>query len=265
MARAAHPDAMKPHQPGRTRTAPPDDAGPVPHVRPLPDLHALRLHRHPLPADGLRGAARRLGARKRSVRLGRCIQSQLANPLYVAFHVLCLAALAFVGVRFFRLFPKAQPAKIGPAKPPPAPVFFVGLYGAWIAVAGGLALHPRWRALPMKTLLLKLEPVIWLLFGLGIMVGTMLMTGWVLVVGIAAPLGIVEPLAFEPATDLATSLIGRIVLVALVALPLWKGAHHTRHLFIDSGGADRDAVVAPLLYLTATVGSLMAIVAAFRI
>ena len=119
----------------------------------------------------------------------------------------------------------------------------------------------------MKALLLKLEPVIWLLFGAGIMVGTMLMTAWVLVVGIGAPLGIVSPgaLAYDRAHALASSLIGRVVLLALIALPLWKGAHHTRHLLIDSGGAERDAVVAPLLYLLALFGSAMAIVAVVRI
>ena len=69
----------------------------------------------------------------------------------------------------------------------------------------------------------------------------------------------------ERAHALGSSLIGRVVLVAIVALPLWKGAHHTRHLFIDSGGGERDAVVASILYLLATAGSLLAIVAAVRL
>jgi fumarate reductase subunit C len=68
------------------------------------------------------------------------IQQQLASPAYVVFHAVCLAAVIFVGVRFFRLFPKAQPAKIGPAKPPPRPLLHAMLYAAWIAVAGALAL-----------------------------------------------------------------------------------------------------------------------------
>ena len=71
---------------------------------------------------------------------------QLQNPLYIAFHVLGLVSVVFVGVRFFRLFPKAQPPRIGPAKPPPQPVITAGLYGAWIGItvllsailAGGL-------------------------------------------------------------------------------------------------------------------------------
>ena len=32
---------------------------------------------------------------------------------------------------------------------------------------------------------------------------------------------------------LASNIIGRLVLLALIALPLWKGAHHLRSLSID--------------------------------
>jgi len=38
-----------------------------------------------------------------------------------------------------------------------------------------------------------------------------------------------------------------------------------RHTFIDFGGAERDAWVAPLLYLLATIGSVLAVVAVVRI
>ena len=117
----------------------------------------------------------------------------------------------------------------------------------------------------MKNLLLKCEPLIWLLFGQGIMVGTLLLTGWVLVLGIAAPLGLVETLDFDHAHTLAASLIGRLVLAALIVLPLWKGAHHMRHVSLDNGGADRDATVAPLLYLLALAGSVAGVVAVIRL
>jgi fumarate reductase subunit D len=119
----------------------------------------------------------------------------------------------------------------------------------------------------MKALLLRLEPVIWLLFGNGIMIGTMLLTGWLLVVGLGFPLGLVpaDALAFERAHALAAHPIGRLVLFALIALPLWKGAHHLRHLSIDFGGGDRDALVAPLLFAVAIAGSLLAIVAVVRL
>ena len=117
----------------------------------------------------------------------------------------------------------------------------------------------------MKRFLLRIEPIIWLLFGQGLLIGTMLLTGWVLVVGIAAPLGVVAPLTYESAHALAAHPIGRLVLLALVVLPLWKGAHHLRYLSVDFGGESRDVVVAPLLYALAASGSLLAIVAIVRV
>jgi len=119
----------------------------------------------------------------------------------------------------------------------------------------------------MKHLLLKLEPLIWLLFGQGILIGTMLLTGWILVVGLLLPLGVVSPaaLGYDRAHDLASSLVGRVFLLALCALPLWKGAHHVRSLSIDFGGVNRDAAVATLVYALAAAGSLAAIIAVVRL
>jgi fumarate reductase subunit D len=119
----------------------------------------------------------------------------------------------------------------------------------------------------MRTLLLKLEPIIWFLFGQGIMIGTMLLTGWVLIVGLAMPLGLVSPdaLAFERAHALGSNIIGRLVLLALIALPLWKGAHHLRSLSVDMGGGDRDGAVGGVLYLIALVGSIAGVLAVVRL
>ena len=119
----------------------------------------------------------------------------------------------------------------------------------------------------MKHFLLRIEPVIWLLFGQGLLIGTMLLTGWILVVGIGAPLGLIDPaaLSFDRAHALASNIVGRLVLAALIVLPLWKGAHHLRHLSIDFRGADRDTLVAPLCYGVATVGSLLGILAVVRL
>lgn len=119
----------------------------------------------------------------------------------------------------------------------------------------------------MRDFLNKIEPVIWVLFGMGIMVGTMLMTGWILIVGLAMPLGIVpsDALAFDRAYELASNPIGSLVLVGLIALPLWKGAHHTRHLLIQFGGLERDGAMGSLLYLLAAGGSIAAILAVIRL
>ena len=119
----------------------------------------------------------------------------------------------------------------------------------------------------MRRLLLRIEPLVWLLFGQGLVIGTILLSGWVLAVGLLVPLGIApaDALAFERAHALASHPIGRGVLLALVVLPLWKGAHHLRHVAIDFGGYARDASVAPVLYGLALLGSLVGIVAVVRL
>ena len=139
MARAAHPHAMRPHRPGSTRTAPPQ-------MPPQFPSQGRYLSYSLFGATGILYLAagfvalRALNALSRGPAEWAALQAQLAHPLYVAFHALSLVAVIFVGVRFFSLFPKAQPAKIGPAKPPPRPVIHAMLYVAWIAVSGGLAL-----------------------------------------------------------------------------------------------------------------------------
>ena len=115
--------------------------------------------------------------------------------------------------------------------------------------------------------LLKLEPLIWFLFGQGIMIGSMLMTGWLLIVCVLAPLGMIPPeaLGYERAHALAAHPIGRFVLLGILALPLWKGAHHVRHFFIDRGYAAHDGLIGGTAYLFATVGSIAALVAVIRL
>jgi fumarate reductase subunit D len=114
----------------------------------------------------------------------------------------------------------------------------------------------------VRALLLRLEPVVWLLFGLGIMIGTMLLPGYLLTVTLAAPLGLLgDALSYERAHALASNPIGRLVLLALIALPLWKGAHHVRSLFLDWLGHGPDGLVGSLVYALAALGSLAGIAA----
>ncbi len=125
----------------------------------------------------------------------------------------------------------------------------------------------------MRTLLLKLEPLIWLLFGQGILIGTMLLTPFILVVGLLVPLGWVDPaaLSYERTHAIATYWLfgviplGPLVLAAILVLPLWKGAHHVRSLLIDFGGGERDGAVGSLLYAIALLGSVMGILAVIRL
>ncbi len=119
----------------------------------------------------------------------------------------------------------------------------------------------------MKTLMLRLEPPIWVLFGLGMMVAALLYPGWLLVVGLAQPLGVLsaEALSYERALGLAAHPIGRLVLVAAIALPLWGGAHHVRHVAIDFGGIARDVAFGSLCYAVALAGSVLAVLAVARL
>ena len=141
----AHPHAMAPAKPGKTRTAPPQRPPQFP-------TQGRYLAYTLFGWTGLVYLLLGFLAIKTVWALGdgpAAWDAQLAsfqNPLYLAFHVLALVSVIFVGVRFFSLFPKAQPPRIGPAKPPPQPVFLAGLYALWIGVtvvfsailAGGL-------------------------------------------------------------------------------------------------------------------------------
>ena len=139
MAGPAHPDAMAPPKPGRTRTAPPQMpttwwgtrrmvtyllSGATGFIYPVAGFLAIRLIRALAQGEAAWDAA----------------MAGLQNPFYIAFHLLCLASVIFVAVRFFRLFPKAQPPSMGPLKPPPGPVIRGMLYVVWIGITVGLGL-----------------------------------------------------------------------------------------------------------------------------
>ena len=145
MAGPAHPHAMAPPKPGRTRTAPPQ--------MPATWWSAKRIRTYLLfDATGIIYflvafvAIRLVNALVAGPEAWNAAMESLKNPLYIAFHVLCLVSVIFVAVRFFRLFPKAQPPTIGPLVPPPAPVIHGMLYVVWLGItalmtailAGGL-------------------------------------------------------------------------------------------------------------------------------
>jgi fumarate reductase subunit D len=113
----------------------------------------------------------------------------------------------------------------------------------------------------------RFEPLIWALFGGGMMVGGLTLPAIILVLGLAGPLGWLPEgaLAFERIHALAAHPIGRLFCVLVIALPLFAGAHHLRHIWLDFGGLRSEGIVGPLLYAVATVGSVLAVVAVFRL
>ncbi len=133
MTRPAHPHAMRPSGPERTRTAPPQ----MPPQFPMSGRYRNYIL---FDATGFIYlivsfvALRAIWALGNGEAAWKSMLEQLSNPLYIGFHGVALVSVCFVAVRFFSLFPKAQPPRIGPAKPPPAAVFLVGLYAAWIGI-----------------------------------------------------------------------------------------------------------------------------------
>ena len=64
----------------------------------------------------------------------------------------------------------------------------------------------------MKRMLLALEPVIWLLFSAGMMVGGLLLPAWALVMGVAGPLGIASTAtSYDHFYAVASHPLGRLV------------------------------------------------------
>lgn len=134
MARDANPEAMMPSKPGPTRTAPPR----------LPDRYPFEGRYR---AHTLFGATGILYLMLGFIILGIVsslaggestwaeVVAKLRSPVYIAFHALSLAGVCFVAVRFFSLFPKAQPPRIGPLRPPPASVLLGMLYATWIGAS----------------------------------------------------------------------------------------------------------------------------------
>jgi fumarate reductase subunit C len=132
----AHPHAMAPPKPGRTRTAPPQ--------MPSSWWSAPRIRTYLLfDATGviyfLVGfiALRMIWALGEGPESWDVVMASLRSPLYIVFNLLALVSVIFVAVRFFRLFPKAQPPNTG-LPMPPANVIHAMLYGVWIVVTLGL-------------------------------------------------------------------------------------------------------------------------------
>ncbi|UCE85319.1 MAG: hypothetical protein JSU66_13355 [Deltaproteobacteria bacterium] len=134
MSVPAHPQAMAPSRPGRTRTAPPQ--------RPDQAPFGGRYRSHTLfGATGFVYLLLGLLALEAVWALGggsaswSGFQASLASPFMIAIHAISFVSVIFVGVRFFRLFPKAQPPRLGPVRPPPAPVIIAALYAVWIGAS----------------------------------------------------------------------------------------------------------------------------------
>ncbi len=107
----------------------------------------------------------------------------------------------------------------------------------------------------MRAWLLRLEPVIWGLFGGGMFVGALLLPAWLLAAGVLAPLGLVA-FEYETLRALATHPLGRLAFLAAAVLPPWAGAHQLRHICLDLGLLRYDGWIGAVLYVMALLISL---------
>jgi fumarate reductase subunit C len=146
MSGRARVDAMKPKAQPATRTADP---------RP-PDQFPVRGRYLGYLAFGACGALimlvafgilRLLRALGEGEGAWNAALASYANPAYLVFHFLALFALTWFAMRFFRVFPKTQPPRIGPFPRPPDLFFKVALNGGFV-VASLLVMAVLGGALP---------------------------------------------------------------------------------------------------------------------
>ena len=112
------------------------------------------------------------------------------------------------------------------------------------------------------------EPIWWSLFGLGGVVAALLTPAFIIVTGLVLPN--LDPTRSDAASydhivALARSLPGRIVLFAVISLPLFHLAHRFRYTLIDLGLHGARALVAALCYGAAIAGTAYALYLAVTI
>jgi len=78
------------------------------------------------------------------------------------------------------------------------------------------------------------EPVFWGLFGAGGVVAAYLTPALMLITGILVPLGMMEGyLSYENVMAFAQHWFGKLVIVTVVALPMWNASHRLYHAMHD--------------------------------
>ena len=103
------------------------------------------------------------------------------------------------------------------------------------------------------------KPLIWSLFAGGGMLAAFVTPVMIAITGLAIPLGLIssDVLAYERVLAFATNPIGKLILLAVVLLPLWHAAHRLRMTLHDLGVGNKTAVVS-LCYGGAGIATLAA-------
>jgi len=125
---------MKPSRPGPTRTAPPRPPDQFPGGGRYRAYVAFGACGGFLLVSGLLilRAAWALGSGPQA---WQELLEGFRSPLARIYHLAALVGIVWFTLRFFRLFPKTQPPRIGPAPSPPDAFFSVALNGAFLVVS----------------------------------------------------------------------------------------------------------------------------------
>ena len=88
-----------------------------------------------------------------------------------------------------------------------------------------------------KTYIRSHEPIFWGLFGAGGMLTAFITPVMILITGLLVPLGIIDKqhLSYEKLHAFATTWYGAVIVLVLVALPLWHTLHRIFHALHDLG------------------------------
>jgi fumarate reductase subunit C len=143
----AHPQAMQPHTPGSTRTAP----GQMPAKFPTGGRYLSYIA---FGATSFFYLAISLLVLRVTWALGdgaqawAAVQASFQNPIYLAFHAVTLVVFLWAAWRFLiKLSAKAQPKKVGPLRPPPAEVVPFAAAAGWVA-ATAVVIIVLWGIFP---------------------------------------------------------------------------------------------------------------------
>lgn len=104
------------------------------------------------------------------------------------------------------------------------------------------------------------EPIFWSLFGAGGMLTAFVTPAMILVTGILVPLGLpMDGLSYESMHAFASNWLAKLILLAVLSLPLWHAAHRIFHGLHDLGvGGNRRAYMV-ICYGSAALGSVIAL------
>ncbi len=108
------------------------------------------------------------------------------------------------------------------------------------------------------------EPIWWSLFSAGGVVSALLTPALIIITGLALPyinagkIASISPVAYDQINALASNIIGRLFLLAVIALPLFHWAHRFRYTVFDLGVHGARTFIAVLCYGAAIVGTLFA-------